>query len=86
MRKVFLNYAANHGKFYNAAANASLKVDPHWERLGERTCSPDNETFGKIVQTSVEFTLPSSEFWFTSGTFGVERSPPFGNFCRPRPV
>ena len=44
------------------------KVDSHWERLGER--SPDFETFGKIVQTSVEFTFPSSEFWFTCGTFG----------------
>ena len=56
---------------------ALLKVDSHWERLGER--STDFETFGKIVQTFVEFTFPSSEFWFTCGTFGVERSPPFGN-------
>ena len=59
-----------------------VKVDSHWERLGER--SPDFETFGKIVQMSVEFTFPSTEFCFTSGTFGVERLPPFchrGNFC-----
>ena len=30
-----------------------LSVDSYWECLGEH--SPDFETFGKIVQTSVEF-------------------------------
>ena len=33
MRNVFLNYAANHGKFYNAAANASLSYDSNVKNM-----------------------------------------------------